>query len=158
MEDVWGQKGDALKVEAFSLNSSKPSLEPLNSNLSIMKRKPWKTLICAACSASNRCKPSVKYCISKLISPFPITYNSLRLSSTNQKNQEKSLNASCPYSLGIMRSRFFSDSEVFPSGGLNPLGDVESGMDMAVKRALTDRAITLDTNALRASSTQKGFF
>jgi hypothetical protein len=45
-----------------------------------------------------------------------------------------------------------------PSVGLNHLGGVERGMDMAVKLALTDKAITLDTDALRASSTQKVFF
>jgi hypothetical protein len=33
--------------------------------------------------------------------------------------------------------------------GLNHNGGVESGMDMAVKLALTDRAISLDTDALK---------
>ena len=53
-----------------------------------MEKKTEKTLICAACSLSNRCKLSFKSFASKLVSPFPITSNRLRLSSTNQKNQE----------------------------------------------------------------------
>ncbi len=37
----------------------------------------------------------------------------------------------------------------FPSVCLNHPGGVESGMDMAVKLALTDRAIALSTDALK---------
>ena len=47
--------------------------------------KPWSIL---RCSTSNRSKLSFKPCTSQLVSPCPIPQNSLRPSSTAQKNSE----------------------------------------------------------------------
>ena len=57
------------------------------------KTKTKKTLVNAACSVSNNYKISYKSFINKLINPCPTSYNSLRLSSTSQKNIKKVFSA-----------------------------------------------------------------
>ena len=57
---------------------------------------------------------------------------------------------------GVMeKSNFFL---FLPAGGLSHVVVVARGMAMAVKLALTDRAMTLDTDAMKAHQAHRRYF